>query len=260
MKKFFTVFFLALAAAHGAAESVYTYDVRKDLVIGSLSLGLAISPFFVHNKPDRIPVSLEQSDVTVFDRSFMFSYKKPLDFFSDYSVYGLMALPVISAIRNLNDKNKLLTYGIMDVEAFLLTFGTVSLLKSAVIRYRPYMYSYGIPGGKEQDYYNSFPSGAAAYAFLGATFLSTSFSREYPESKWKLPVLISSYAFAAGIASMRVIAGSHFVSDVLVGAAIGSLYGWLIPVLHIKNNNKKHTLLINFTGNGLLATVGLSEN
>jgi membrane-associated phospholipid phosphatase len=116
------------------------------------------------------------------------------------------------------------------------------------------MYTDGLPGGKEDDYYNSFPSGSTAYAFLGATFLSTTFSREYPESKWKLPVILGSYTLASGIASMRILSGSHFPSDVLIGAVIGSLYGWLIPVLHIKDNNKNN-LSMNLTGNGILVSL-----
>jgi undecaprenyl-diphosphatase len=243
-----------MTAYYGFTQSVYTYDIRNDIVIGSLSIGLALSSFFVHNEPARIPVSLKTNDVNTFDRSFMFSYNRPFDSISDYGVYGILALPAISIIGNLSDKNRLLTYGIMNIEAFLLTFGTINLLKSALLRYRPYMYAGGIPDGKEDDYYNSFPSGSTAYAFLGAAFLSTTFSREYPESKWKLPVIIGSYTLATGIASMRILSGSHFLSDVLIGAAIGSLYGWLIPVLHIKNNNK-NDLAINCTGNGMLVSL-----
>jgi membrane-associated phospholipid phosphatase len=243
-----------MAAHYGFSQTVYTYDIKKDITVGSLSMGLALTPFFVNNEPGQIPLSLETNDVNAFDRSFMFSYNRPLDIISDYGVYGILILPAISVIGNLTDKDRLLTYGIMNIEAFLLTFGTINLLKSAIIRYRPYMYADGIPDGKEDDYYNSFPSGSAAYAFLGATFLSTTFSREYPESKWKLPVIIGSYTLAAGIASMRILSGSHFFSDVLIGAAIGSLYGWLIPALHIKNDNKKN-LSINFTGNGMLVSL-----
>jgi undecaprenyl-diphosphatase len=235
---------------------VYTYDLRKDIVIGSLSIGLGLSPFFVNNEPDRIPTLLEKSDINGFDRSLMFPFHETVDVISDYSVYGLLTLPIISVIGNRHDKNTWLTYGIMYTEAFLLSFGTKDLLKKSIIRYRPYMYDNGIPDGKEEDYYNSFPSGSTAYTFLGATFLSTTFSQEYPESKWKLPIIIGSYTLATGIASMRIISGSHFLSDVFVGAAIGSFYGWVIPFLHKKENNENN-LAINFTGNGFLLSLRL---
>jgi membrane-associated phospholipid phosphatase len=173
---------------------------------------------------------------------------------SDYGVYGLLTLPILSVIGNANDTNTWLTYGIMYTEAFLLTFGTKDLLKNAIIRYRPYMYEGGIPDGREDDYYKSFPSGSTALAFLSATFLSTTFSEEYPDSKWRLPIIIGSYTLATGIASMRIVSGSHFLSDVLVGATIGSLYGWIIPFLHKKQNNENN-LAINFTGNRILISL-----
>jgi membrane-associated phospholipid phosphatase len=254
MKNILTGFFLILVSYHGHSQSIYTHDLKKDISIGFLSIGLAVSPFFVNNEPDQIPGFLKTNDVNAVDRSFMFPYNRPLDIISDYGVYGILILPVISFMGDLTDKNRLLTYGIMYAETFLSTFGTITLMKHAIIRYRPYMYADGIPDGKEDDYYNSFPSGSTAYAFLGATFLSTTFSQEYPESKWKLPVVIASYTLACGIASMRIISGSHFFSDVFVGAAIGSLYGWLIPMLHIKNINKNN-LSMNFTGNGVLVSL-----
>jgi undecaprenyl-diphosphatase len=256
MKNGFFVLFSIILASYGYTQSVYTYGLKKDIVLGTLSLGIGLSPYFVNNLPDQIPGSLDKDDINGFDRSLMFTYNKTVDIISDYGVYGLLVLPAISVIGNMHDKNALLTYGIMYGEAFLLTFGTKELLKKSIIRYRPYMYKDGLPEGKEDDYYNSFPSGSTAYAFLGATFLSTTFSQKYPESKWKWPIIIGGYTLASGIASMRIVSGSHFLSDVLTGAVIGLFYGWVIPFLHKKQNNE-NGLAINFTGNGLFVSLKL---
>ncbi|MDR1030547.1 MAG: phosphatase PAP2 family protein [Treponema sp.] len=235
------------------SQSVYTIDLKKDIIIGTLSLGIGISPFFINNEPENIPGVLNKNGINSFDRAVMFSYNKPLDIVSDYGVYTLLLLPAFSIIPDIKNINTLLTYGIMYSEAFLLTLGTKDTLKSAIIRYRPYMYADGVPDGRENDYYNSFPSGSTAYAFLGATFLTTTFSQEFPESKWKLPVIIGSYTLASGIGAMRILSGSHFLTDVFVGAAIGSLYGWLIPWLHLKNDNKNIKIIP--TGNGMLVSL-----
>jgi len=178
----------------------------------------------------------------------MFSYKRYLDIISDNSAYLLALLPVISLIPNIKEENTLLTYCIMYSEALLLTFGTTFTLKNAVIRYRPYMYTGNIPDGKEKDYYKSFPSASAAFSFLSASFLSATFSKEFPESKLKLPVIIGSYSLALTVASLRIVSGAHFLSDVLTSAAISSLYGWLIPALHLKNNNEKLTIIPTVNG------------
>jgi membrane-associated phospholipid phosphatase len=255
MKKYFLVFCFCVAAYSSYSQSVFTYDLKKDIIIGGLSLGVFVSPFFVKNTPAQIPNSLNRNDINGFDRSLMFSYNEILDMISDYGVYGMLVLPVMSVIGNANDINTWLTYGIMYTEAFLLTFGTKDLLKNAIIRYRPYMYEGGIPTGQENDYYNSFPSGSTSLAFLSATFLTTTFLWEYPDSKWKLPVIIGSYSLAAAVPIMRIISGTHFITDVFTGAAIGSFYGWVIPFLHRRNSNNNVT--INIAPNGFLVSLKL---
>jgi len=237
------------------AQSVFTYDLKKDIIIGGLSLGVFVSPFFVENKPEQIPNSLDKNDINGFDRFLMFSYDKTLDMISDYGVYSMLVLPIVSVIGNANDINTWLTYGIMYTEAFLLTFGTKDLLKNVIIRYRPYMYEGGIPDGRGNDYYNSFPSGSTSLAFLSATFFSTTFLSEYPVSKWKLPVTIGSYSLAAAVSAMRITSGAHFITDVLAGAAIGSFYGWIIPFLHRRNSG--NNVKINVTPNSLLVSLKL---
>jgi undecaprenyl-diphosphatase len=256
LKKWLLATCLLSVAAHGFSQSVFTYSVPKDLIIGAAALGVGLVPFIAHNEPDTIPGKQNRDDVNPFDRPFMFSYNKPLDMVSDYGVYSMLLLPALSVVPNIRDTGTLLTYGIMYAEAFALTFGTKNLLKNAIIRYRPYMYADGVPAGKEDDYHNSFPSGSTAYAFLGAGFLSATYSQEFPESRWKIPIIAGSYTLAASVASMRILSGSHFLSDVLTGAAIGTLYGWLLPALH-KRQTAESRLSILFPGNGVIVSVKL---
>jgi hypothetical protein len=251
MRKFFVIFCLFLMNFNAYPESVFTYDLKKDIVLGTLSLGIFASPFFVNNEPENIPVNWNKNDVNVLDKGIMFSYNKPLDKISDYGVYALLTLSVISLAGQIKDKDAWLTYGIMYAEAFFLTFGTKDLLKNAAVRYRPYMYDGGIPEGQENEYYKSFPSGSTALAFLSAGFLSATFSAEYPYSQWKIPITAGIYTLATGIAACRIASGSHFLTDVLAGAAIGSLYGWAVPLLHKKQNN----ITMNFTGSGFTAAL-----
>ncbi len=251
MKKLLIALYSFVISLSVFSQSVFTYDLHKDALLGVSALGVFASPFLIENVPEHVPQNLNKDDINPLDRSLMFSYNKTLDMISDYGVYAFLALPIISLAGNIKDGNAWLTYGIMYGEAFALTFGTKDLLKNAVIRYRPYMYSGGVPDGLMDDYYNSFPSGSTALAFLSAGFLSATFSAEYPDSKWKIPVIAGAYTLAAGIASARIISGSHFITDVLAGAAIGSLYGWVVPLLH-KKQNKDNNITLNLTGNGFV--------
>jgi membrane-associated phospholipid phosphatase len=250
MKKIVIALSSLLISLNAFSQSVFTIDAAKDAVLGMAALGVFVSPFFVETKPENVPINLDENDINAFDRSLMFPYNKTLDKISDLGVYALLTLPIISMAGNMKDKKAWLTYGVMYAEAFALTFGTKDLLKNAIIRYRPYMYNGGIPDGLMNDYYNSFPSGSTALAFLSAGFLSATFSAEYPDSKWKIPIIAGAYTLAAGAASARILSGSHFLTDVLAGAAIGSLYGWVVPLLHKKKTDSN--ISFNLTGNGFM--------
>jgi membrane-associated phospholipid phosphatase len=261
MKKRLLAAGLLALSVHGFAQprepapSAFTWTLERDVPLGLLSLAVALSPLVVRNDPGPLPGRQPPDGVPFFDRPLMMPYHEGLDLVSDYGVYGLLLLPAFSIAPNRGNKDALLTYAVMYAEAFLLTAGTKNVLKNAVLRYRPYVYADGVPPGKEHDYGNSFPSGSTAYAFLGAGFLSATFLREFPASPWKAPVIAGSYALAVGIASLRIASGSHFLSDVLTGAAIGSLYGWLIPALHRKPSRAPFTL--HLSGAALIASLKL---
>ena len=231
------------------SQSVFALEPKKDLIIGAISIGIGIIPLIINNEPGYIPGILNSNEVNPFDRIFIFSYKRNLNLFSDNILpYAMALLPIIPIIPNARYSNTVFTYSVMYSQALLLNYGTVFTLKGVINRYRPYMYADGVPDGKEMDFHNSFPSAAASFAFLSATFFSVTFSQEFPESKWKWPVILGSYTLATGVASMRVFSGAHFLTDVLVGAAIGSIYGSLIPMLHLRKNNRNFTLTPNVNG------------
>lgn len=65
--------------------------------------------------------------------------------------------------------------------------------------------------------YNSFPSGHTAQAFAAATFLSEEYKDQF---KW-MPYV--AYGVASGVGALRIANNKHYISDVLVGAALGIL-------------------------------------
>lgn len=98
-------------------------------------------------------------------------------------------------------------------EAFALTFGVTFGLKTAVQRLRPL-------GSSERS---SFPSGHTSIAFCAATLIS----REQGPA-----IAIPAYLLAGLTGFSRVEAGRHFPSDVVAGAAIGTLSALVIDALH----------------------------
>ena len=178
---------------------------------------------------------LDSTEVNSFDRFFMQPYSKKIDVVGD--VFQLVSLLTPAVLFSVSSQ-EWITIGTMYLESVFLAYGLKELGKAIVNRPRPYMYFTGYPEKdvKEGDWNCSFPSGHTTLAFTGATFASYVFTNYYPQSKFKLPVILGSYALAASTGICRIASGNHFVTDVLAGAVLGSFSGFIVPFLHKVNN------------------------
>jgi membrane-associated phospholipid phosphatase len=77
--------------------------------------------------------------------------------------------------------------------------------------------------------YDSFPSSHAATAFSLATVVAM----EYEKNTW---VGAAAYAVATGVGLSRVMLDKHWLSDVLVGAAIGHAIGRMV----VRNHRRRY--------------------
>ena len=138
----------------------------------------------------------ESSDVNSFDRWAMNPYAAGSDHAGTALSLAAMAAPAALASA---DSGDWATIAVMYAESVLLTTGIKNTLKGLVERERPYMY-FDDPCESELasgDYMHSFPSGHTAYAFNGAVFTSRVFSRCFPDSPWKTPVIAGSMGLAS---------------------------------------------------------------
>lgn len=172
---------------------------------------------------------LDKTSVNGFDRVFMTEYNSTLDKTATAVDISLFMTPLIPA---LSGEKRLGTIGVMYMESFALTWGVKELIKRTVNRDRPYLYYDNPPEEKKDDWSHSFPSGHTTLGFMTASFVSYTFSAMNPESKWKVPVTLGVFTLASLTAALRVLSGSHFMTDVIAGAALGTLIGCGVPYLH----------------------------
>ncbi|MGL4987250.1 MAG: phosphatase PAP2 family protein [Treponemataceae bacterium] len=224
--------------------SPFALNWVTDSILLSVGVGATIGTFFL---PPKSPAgTFEISDkfsINSFDRFFMRPYNRLFDLAGDVTMIISLVLPVV--LFAIPEKKDWLTIAVMYTEAILLSHATKEYLKFGINRSRPYLYFPNISSGslpKESKQRESFPSGHATLAFAGASFTSYVFYSYFPRSLWNIPVSLVSYSLAFTTASLRVASGSHFLTDVFVGALIGTLYGIGVPFLHtfnkkMKNNN-----------------------
>jgi membrane-associated phospholipid phosphatase len=84
-------------------------------------------------------------------------------------------------------------------------------------------------------HYRSFFSGHSAFSFTSAALICVHhFENELLGAPWDGVSCAAGYAVAATTATFRVVADVHYASDVLLGATVGTLVGYGVPLLHYR--------------------------
>ncbi len=132
---------------------------------------------------------------------------------------------------------------LFEVEA--VTRIVTSVAKATVRRTRPYAHNVQLTVDQrlakaedEGDVNLSFFSGHSSAAFAAAVYASTYFQNVYPDSRWNTHMWIGTLAAATGTAFGRMKAGKHYLSDVMVGAAVGVGIALAIPRLHRRDDDE----------------------
>ncbi len=161
---------------------------------------------------------------------------------SDIFQLGVLAYPIVvdaAIIASLQEDNMELAeqLAIMDLESLGLTTFMIALSKAVVGRARP-----GVEPcpGSEDDFScrngisrQSFVSGHTAAAFTSAGLICVHHEHlNLYRSSWAGPVACAAgLALATVTGGLRVISDRHYASDVLGGAVLGLLSGYLLPKL-----------------------------
>jgi membrane-associated phospholipid phosphatase len=130
--------------------------------------------------------------------------------------------------------------GLHGTEALLLGEGIGFVLKGTVGRARPYHditnpHDYqllrGFKGGATD--YRSMPSGHTIAAFAAAAAVTSETSRWWPNSIWLIAPAMYGGATIAGVS--RMYNNKHWASDVITGAAIGTMSGLIVVRWHFSH-------------------------
>lgn len=124
--------------------------------------------------------------------------------------------------------------GLMWFETLLLTNGITRLVKSSVRRVRPYAYNpmtgeeLKVDPETRLSFFSGHTSNSAAMSF----FVAQTLVNNNPDMRNKGWVWASAAALPALTGWLRIKAGRHFPTDVVVGYAVGAVIGVVVPNLH----------------------------
>jgi membrane-associated phospholipid phosphatase len=177
--------------------------------------------------------ALRRESIPAVDRFSAGWYSERAQATSDAFCYGTIALvPALLAF----DPNVHGRYGQaagLYLETMATTAALFTLTVGTVTRYRPYLY--GSEGGKLRGgpvATDSFFGGHTAHTATATFFAAQVFHDFNPSSKLQPYVWGAAAAVPAVVACFRIRAGKHFLTDNLVGYAVGATVGLVVPRLH----------------------------
>jgi membrane-associated phospholipid phosphatase len=132
-------------------------------------------------------------------------------------------------------------------------------LVAKAVFHRPRPYTYGLPPEEsDPDFYVSFYSGHASVSFSAATSGAYLFAEGARSRPARAFVWGGEMALASLTSGLRVRAGKHYYSDVLVGMLVGIGLGVGVPLLHgerYKPEGEEYAA----AASGLLVGAGMSQ-
>ena len=187
-----------------------------------------------------------QSRLLPWDRPVAGRYNETADKVSDWAVVlGItpLALAGYSWYDGDASGKDFAAYTLMFAQAIALQSGFNLLIRSTQLWPRPYIYATEGEGAEKAreargEAYGSFFSGHTSAAFTIAVFTGEWFSEVYPASPYRGIVWASSLSAAGMVGALRIAAGKHYPSDVIVGALVGTGISLSVIRLHRVKNER----------------------
>lgn len=149
---------------------------------------------------------------------------------SDVLVFGVMGGAAVAALAGAPAGRRAGNAAVFG-ETITAAYAATGWLKVAVGRERPVLYTADARAvADDPDNQRSFPSSHTAAAFAAAVSYLVVSGRQQLPHRTRNSLLL--FAGAATVGALRVAGGRHFPTDVVGGAAVGALVGWLVPSLH----------------------------
>ena len=196
-------------------------------------------------------------DVPKFDRFAAGYYSSNARTASDFLFYPSFALPFL-LLKDEKINRKAGQVAVLYVETMAITGTLFTLTAAHVERKRPLVYN-NDPDNKQRSKkhaQNSFYAGHTAAAASATFFAAKVFHDFNPDSRARPYIWGAAAAIPATVGYLRLKAGKHFLSDNILGYALGASAGILVPQLH-KTKGLENVSITPLMGlsNGMAATV-----
>jgi len=149
---------------------------------------------------------------------------------SDVALIGVTGRALLAAVSGVGPARARGDVAVL-ANAVAWTAAATEWLKVGFHRARPALYQDGaVQAAADAANRKSLPSGHTSMAFATAVAYATLAQRQHLPHATRNSLLL--LGGATGVGALRVLGGKHFPTDVLAGAALGSVIGWIAARLH----------------------------
>jgi hypothetical protein len=196
--------------------------------------------------------ALSKNDVPKIDRFSAGWYSESYQTAGDLLCYPTLVIAPGLLALNKNVRSRYGQVAALYVETMLATDAIFTMTVGNTYRYRPYLYGTEGGGGRVGKIAtNSFFAGHTGHTAT-ATFFAAKVMHDFNPGYKGEPIVWGVAALLpAAVAYTRIEAGKHFLTDNLVGYALGATMGIMVPQLHKSGKN---------TGTSLMPIQGVNVN
>jgi len=245
-----------LYSSNTFAQSPYKLNAISDYsLLGLSAISLTAGQVLAHNTTPLSPSEIQAlsiNQVNAFDRKAIYNRSESARKASDVLAVSAVILP-LTLLADKKLRKDRFVLGVMGTEVIMLTYGITSTSKATVLRTRPYAYNSNVSMDEKQTKHARYSMFSRHTAVAASTtfFAAKVYADSHPDSKWKPIVWTAAAVIPAVTGWAGVASGNHFPTDVLVGYTVGAAIGILVPVLHLKKENKNSSVNVYPLGNGL---------
>jgi membrane-associated phospholipid phosphatase len=234
------------------AQAVYQLGAADAIGLG-LGIGGGVGVTILAQNTPSYPGSLplDPAQVNGFDRfvtgRWSPGWRNASDIGAGLAIGGNLFCLISRPVRR-----EFLPIAVMAVETSSWLYSLGTLTKATVLRPRPFLYGSAAPLDEQlkADARFSFFSMHTCFT-AGASFFTAKILHDlHPDARWRKWVWAGAAALPLGIGAMRIAAGKHFPTDVLVGYAVGAGIGCLVPQLH-RRRDRPQSLRVYPHGQGI---------
>ena len=241
-------------------DSPFAVDLTIDLPVFAGALSASVIPSLIDAElatPHCDPC--DPSNVNGLDRGVIGNDNRSADDVSDIFQFVIPTLAAVGSLLHIKHGWRAVLEDLLIIgESVALAGATRQLTALAIRRPRPFMY---VPGLRPEsrgkaNAAGAFFSGHAAVVFAASLSFTYLHTARNPHMKHKWLWWLGSIAVAAPVPFMRVASGKHFWTDVMAGTAVGTVFGLLVPAIHLatkrsSSETSMFTMSVAPVGNGL---------